>query len=110
MSNAINNSKLANTVSVNLKTPGAPETTATKISQSISTLESQLIALYSEPIILDEKMSEMDKQKVLSEREGKISSLQTLYQRAMRVYEGFQTLMKNMHEMMMRGIQNLRMG
>ena len=40
--------------------------------------------------------------------ESEIAKLNIKYQRAMRVYELFTTVMKNAHEMMMSVIRNLR--
>lgn len=94
------NSKLANTISVNLKTEGGYDTAAGKIAENLAKLEHQLMDLYSQA----SKATDAEQAKI----QGDIATAQFKYQRAMRVYEGLQTLMKNMHEMFMRGIQNIR--
>ena len=84
-------SGFADQIAQNLRSNGEYEKRAKKIGNTMSNLEDRYLAALANP----------------NSKEGDLKALEIKYQRAMRAYEAFRTLMQNMHEMMMRGIQAL---
>jgi len=69
--------------------------TAGKLGENLYDLEQQLLAAYAKP--------------EGKGRDAEIAALDIKYKRAMRLFEAFSTMMKNMHEMMMSVIRNMRL-
>ena len=86
---------LGKTVAQNLKSSGQDEKVANKVSSSLQDIENQLL----------EELSKSDGAK----DSDKIQALQVKYQRALRCYEAFSTMMRNAHESMMAVIRNMRL-
>lgn len=85
---------LATTIAQNLSTKGEDEATARKVGNSLSSIEDKLMKMYSDP----------------KADQGKLKSLEVQYQRALRTFQAFMELMRNANEIMLRAIQNLRIG
>lgn len=104
---------MTSSIDQNLKTTSPEEKTGAKIATNLTRLEDQLIELYSAPP--DDKKKQEDMLKKLhldgkySTTEGAIEALTIQYQRALRTYDAFVTLMKTAHDTMMSAINQLRL-
>jgi hypothetical protein len=87
---------LAKTIAYNLQNNGQDERVAAKAASSLESIENNLLTELSKP---DD-----------AKNQNKIQQLQIRYQRALRFYEAFSTMMKNAHDTMMSVIRNMRLG
>ncbi|NLF25272.1 MAG: hypothetical protein GX589_06400 [Deltaproteobacteria bacterium] len=86
---------LAKTIAHNLQSNGKDERVAAKTASSLESIEDKLLTELSKP---DD-----------AKNQNKIQQLQIKYQRALRFYEAFSTMMKNAHDTMMSVIRNMRL-
>ena len=94
--NAVGTQPLAKTIAYNLQSNGQDERVAAKAASSLESIENDLLTELSKP---DD-----------AKNQNKIQQLQIKYQRALRFYEAFSTMMKNAHDTMMNVIRNMRLG
>lgn len=85
--------ELARNLNMNLRRSGRGEEAARSIGNNLDDLEKRLLDAYSDP----------------NATTNQIKSLEVQYQRATRTMEGFMQMMRNMHEMIMKGISYLRL-
>lgn len=84
---------------------------AKSIGGSLVSLEAQLVKAYASYGVASKtdaqgKVVELSETE-LKQQENQIQTLDLKYKRAMRVYEAFQQIVRNMHEIMQRMISNL---
>lgn len=91
---------LAAQLEFNLSQSGPQGKIAETLGNKMNDLEGKLIDAYSQ-------LANSKDGKDTKSLEATIQQLDLQYKRSARVMEAFMQLMRNMHEMMMRGIQNL---
>jgi hypothetical protein len=129
MSSSVGN--ISDFVRTQLERANQDEQTGAQIGSNLSNLEDGLLELYAKgewgtaetadarfKYLQDRGLTDLidtkTENKTLLERipsmEGIRKAVELKYQRASRGYEGFMTLLKNTNEIIMRAIQNIRVG